>query len=121
MADHIHSYVYPALICVDCGETVYADEVEEIIKSRPLFSIRGRNPFVPSYAEVTHLLLPGEVDGESLPIKRCLCGEEFKYWDFVLHTDKSEPDTCPSCGRKFFFVHKVVVYQVFESEIGNES
>ena len=117
MTDHVHSYVYPALICEDCGETVYADEVQEIIESRPLFGIRGRNPFVPSYADVTHRLMVGDVDEESLPIKRCICGTEFKPWDFVISIYKKEPIACPICDRKFYFTNKITIYQVFESKI----
>lgn len=117
MADHVHEYIYPALVCVRCGETVFADEVEEIINSRPLFGIRGRNPFSCSYTDVTSLMKIGEVDDESLPVDECVCGERFGHWDFIVSIYKDDPVKCPKCNRKFFFTNKVTVYQVFEPQI----
>ena len=57
----------------------------------------------------------GDNDGESLPILKCICGQEFDGWgDFTISVYRDKPDECPSCGRKLFFSIQIKVYEVTE-------
>jgi hypothetical protein len=61
----------------------------------------------------------GDVDGYSLPITRCVCGQIFELWNEVLPSlcdgDKWE---CPSCHRKLVFENSITVYEI-EDEVNN--
>jgi len=62
--------------------------------------------------EVTAEVERGEVDGDALSLLRCVCGQEFEPWDFVI-TDWDKRK-CPQCGRGFRFEMEVAVYEVYE-------
>jgi DNA-directed RNA polymerase subunit RPC12/RpoP len=53
-----------------------------------------------------------DVDGESLPIQRCVCGRSFDFWDFVISIYDDDPHECPECGRKMFFRVVARIYEV---------
>ena len=50
-------------------------------------------------------------DDECLPITKCLCGAEFKPWDFVISIYRDSACKCPKCGRDFYFKNSIQVYQ----------
>ena len=51
-------------------------------------------------------------DDESLPIIRCICGEKFDPWHFIISPDF--PNECPNCKRKFIFKNTIKVYEVID-------
>lgn len=64
--------------------------------------------------DVTKEVETGDPDGEMLPIRKCICGKQFGYWEQVICTDALDPWECPECHRKFFFLNNVSVYEVKE-------
>ncbi len=50
-------------------------------------------------------------DEELLSITQCVCGKEFKPWEFTVSVYRDNPSTCPHCGRTFTFSVKVTIYQ----------
>ena len=54
-------------------------------------------------------------DDENLPIVKCMCGNKFREWDFVISIYNENPSECPKCGRKFFFKQEITIYQVEET------
>lgn len=54
-------------------------------------------------------------DSDSLPIIKCVCGQEFIAWDgFIISYGEDHPSECPKCGRKLFFTNSIRVYEVIE-------
>lgn len=62
--------------------------------------------------DVTALIEFGNNDDECLPVTKCLCGEEFPLWDFIIGYYRDWARECPKCGRKFYFENSVRVYEV---------
>jgi len=56
----------------------------------------------------------GDIDGDLLPIK-CLCGYG-GYWDFTISIYQDDPNSCPKCGRKYYFKYSTNVF-VLENNI----
>ena len=52
------------------------------------------------------------IDGEFLPMTKCICGAEFGYWDFTISIYKDYAKACPKCGRKFIFKNTIKVYEI---------
>lgn len=50
-------------------------------------------------------------DGESLPITRCVCGEEFHPWHYYINIDPETSNRCPKCGKKLYFKAVITVYE----------
>lgn len=68
-----------------------------------------------SKTNVTSLVKFGEVDGDSLPLERCICGQEFDGWKGPILFNKEEnPSTCDSCGRRYCFSNSITVYLIDE-------
>ena len=57
---------------------------------------------------------PYRIDEELMPIQKCLCGQEFGHWEFVIGIYPDNPSACPRCGRKFFYKIAVDVYEVVD-------
>jgi hypothetical protein len=55
---------------------------------------------------------PGNIDGDLLPITKCICGQEFELWDFSIWN--FEHSECPSCNRKLHFEVSVRIYETQE-------
>jgi len=53
-----------------------------------------------------------DLDGEFLAISKCVCGQEFDYWDFIINIKKNFPRFCPKCGGKFYFKQIIKIYEV---------
>lgn len=51
-------------------------------------------------------------DDESLPVKKCICGQKYNPWDFIISFDEDEPSKCPKCGREFYFNIKIEVFLI---------
>ena len=62
---------------------------------------------------VTALVEFGEVDGESLPIKKCVCGTAYSPWHFPISIYRDAiGHKCCECGRKFYFRNSIAVFEV---------
>ncbi len=55
-----------------------------------------------------------DIDGECLPLYKCVCGKEFEKWHFILSIYEDHPHICSHCGRKLFFRNEIKVYEVEE-------
>ena len=55
-------------------------------------------------------------DDEWLPITKCVCGEKFSAWDFIISIYEDSPYKCPKCGAKLFWGSNIKVYQIIEDE-----
>jgi len=62
--------------------------------------------------DVTDQVKTGEVDDEHLPLLKCICGQKFERWDFVISIYRGLADECPKCKRKFIFSNKVTIYEI---------
>lgn len=51
-------------------------------------------------------------DDESLPLTKCVCGQTFKPWEFIISIYEDDPSICPNCGRKLFFKLGIQVFSV---------
>ena len=70
--------------------------------------------------DVTNNFSYGDVDGEQLPIIKCICGEFWWPWEgLVLSIDYNDPEECPSCHRKFVFSNKIIIYEIEDEVSGN--
>ena len=62
--------------------------------------------------DVTSLVVAEEPDGDCLPLIKCLCGTEFKPWDFVISYDIDDSPRCHVCRRRFVFNLQILIYEV---------
>jgi len=62
--------------------------------------------------DVTDKVVFGGIDGESLPLLKCVCDRTFEYWDNVISIYRETTGGCPNCGRRFYFTNKVTIYQI---------
>ena len=53
-------------------------------------------------------------DDECLPLTKCVCGKEYKPWNFTISMYDGYPVTrsCPACGRKLCFKIGISFYEV---------
>ena len=63
--------------------------------------------------DVTNECIYGEVDDELLPLRKCVCGREFKFWDAILSIDRNHLFEC-ECGRMLYFSNKIIIYEIGE-------
>jgi len=52
------------------------------------------------------------IDGEQLPLTKCVCGRGFPLWDFTISIYPDTASECPSCKRKLIFSTKITVYEI---------
>jgi DNA-directed RNA polymerase subunit RPC12/RpoP len=64
--------------------------------------------------DVTDLVSFGNNDDECLPVNKCVCGHEFRSWDFIISIYEDDPYMCRFCGAKLFFENGIRIYQVIE-------
>ncbi len=64
--------------------------------------------------DVTTLVDFDNSDDEYLPVTKCVCGEKFSAWHFIISIYSDDPKPCPKCGRKFYFRNAIRVFQVEE-------
>ena|SRR3989304_5387795 len=65
--------------------------------------------------DVTDLVKRGYVDDECMPIEKCVCGAEFKGWDWTISIYRDRANKCPACGRKLYFRQSVSVFEVVDT------
>ena len=63
------------------------------------------------WKDVTSLMRFGNPDDECLPVHKCVCGEEFEHWGFIIGIDEEYPYGCPFCGREFMFRQKIEIWE----------
>ncbi len=65
-------------------------------------------------ADVTEKFDWDNPDDEFLPIRRCVCGAEFGYWEFSISIYDDTPKSCEKCGRKFYFRNAIRIFEVVD-------
>jgi len=64
--------------------------------------------------DITNQCSFGEIDDECLPLRKCVCGEEYDHWHFVLSIYREGASICKKCGRKLYFRNKITIYEIIE-------
>ena len=69
-----------------------------------------------SIKNITNLVDFSNSDDECLPITKCVCGNKFDPWDFIIsiYDDEEYIIGCPECGAKLYFRNAVQVYQIIK-------
>lgn len=62
--------------------------------------------------DVTDLVDFGLNDDEYLPLTKCVCGQTFPYWSFIISTDPEDVSECPGCGRRLYFAVSIRVFEI---------
>ena len=62
--------------------------------------------------DITDLVDFGLNDDECLPLTRCVCGQVFKRWEFIISIYPDMADECPNCGRKLYFKVAIMIFEV---------
>ena len=62
--------------------------------------------------DVTDQVDFGDSDGEDLPLTKCVCGAEFKWWDQAVGIYADHPWECPKCGVKLIFSNNIRVFKL---------
>jgi hypothetical protein len=60
--------------------------------------------------DVTAEVKTGDIDGELLPITKCVCGKTFDPWTQAMAIGSHWE--CPKCHRKLTFTFKLTVLEV---------
>lgn len=67
--------------------------------------------------DVTDKVSFGNNDDEALPLTKCVCGEKFQEWAFIVSIyPKWEASACPKCGRRLYFRNAIRVFQVVDEQ-----
>jgi len=57
----------------------------------------------------------GNNDDEYLPVTKCVCGEKFASWDYVLSIYRDiKYEGYPKCKRRLYFRNKITIYEVVD-------
>jgi len=66
--------------------------------------------------DVTDLVLvnPYEIDGEIVPVGRCICGHKGGWGNFTISIYRDHAKKCPECGRRLYYTVNLRVYEVEE-------
>jgi len=64
--------------------------------------------------DVTASVKVGDYEGGIVPLERCVCGREFRSFDFNLWEGVDNPEPCPDCGRRFHYQIEIKVFEVKE-------
>lgn len=64
--------------------------------------------------DVTDLVNFNNPDDECLPITKCVCGQEFPSWAFIISIYPDTPYRCSNCERKLYFSSSVKVFEVLD-------
>lgn len=55
----------------------------------------------------------GDVDGEVMPLTKCVCGATWDGWAGpALSIYEDDPQECPACHRRFYFQQRITVIEV---------
>jgi len=69
------------------------------------------------HIDVTDLVSFDNPEDEFLPITKCICGETFASWEFIISIYDENPSKCPKCGGTFYFRNAVRVYGVKDRDL----
>lgn len=64
--------------------------------------------------DVTDLVEFGYNDDECLPIHKCVCGQTFRPWTFIISIYPEMAYKCPNCNRELYFTISIKVFEVEE-------
>ena len=64
--------------------------------------------------DITNLVDFGDIDGESIPLTKCACGQHYDSWQFIVSIYRNDPVECINCHRKLYCSIEVKVYEVVE-------
>ena len=64
--------------------------------------------------DITNLVDFGDIDGESIPLTKCACGQHYDSWRFIVSIYRNDPAKCDGCGRKLYFSLSIRVFEVVE-------
>jgi len=64
-----------------------------------------------SRKDITNQVEYGDVDSESMPITKCVCGMKYGAWDFIISIYKDDTKKCPKCGRELYFEQTIKVFE----------
>lgn len=62
------------------------------------------------FEDVSHLVAFANPGDESLPILKCVCGQNFDLWEFSISIYEETARDCPNCGRLLYFRNSVHVF-----------
>lgn len=66
--------------------------------------------------DVTDKVSFGNNDDESLPLTKCVCGQKFDEWEFIISIyPKDEAYACPNCKRRLYFRNTIRVFQAVDN------
>jgi hypothetical protein len=71
--------------------------------------------------DVTDLVYFGNPDDDILPITKCVCGEVFDMWDFIISIYLDDAYECPNCRRRLYFSQSIRVYEVKRCAYGGRN
>ena len=61
--------------------------------------------------DVTNLVEFENSDDEVLPITRCVCGQRFPAWRFIISIYSDDPYHCDACNRGLYFSNTIRIFQ----------
>ena len=64
--------------------------------------------------DITNLVEIDNNDNEFVPLLKCVCGQQYKAWDFTISIYRDDPAECAICHRKLYCRIGVKVYEVVE-------
>ena len=64
--------------------------------------------------DITDLVDFGLNDDECLPLTKCVCGQEFESWTFLIsvYRDVHAASRCPNCKRRLYFRPQIRVFEI---------
>jgi len=62
--------------------------------------------------EVTNKVIHGFLERDRLVLKRCVCGQEFGWWEMMIPMKDTylSPVKCPNCKAELFFTTEIKVW-----------
>lgn len=80
----------------------YSENIEKIIETKR------------TDKDITDLVEFGSPDDEILPLLKCVCGEKFDYWNFILGIYRETSNECRKCKRRMYFYTELRIFQVID-------
>ena len=62
--------------------------------------------------DITNLVEIDNKDNECIHLLKCVCGQEYKAWDFTISIYRDDPRECAICYRQLYYSIEVKVYEV---------
>ena len=64
--------------------------------------------------DVTNKVKHSNEDDEMMAVYKCVCGEEWDAWDFIISIYRDTAAACDNCNRRFYFRSSVTIYEVID-------